>query len=171
LLESALQNLFNSKSYDDIKNNLDVSIPIMPRGSEEKPKAYRKEICDIINDIDKICVWANTDEIRESIYSTKEYVKSIIEIVTLLDKSIKDYKFENDLYEFSDIANISIKLIKENDDVREELRNYFHEILVDEYQDTNDLQEEFISFISNNNNVYMVGDIKQSIYRLEMLIH
>ena len=36
--------------------------------------------------------------------------------------------------------------------------------MIDEYQDTNDLQEEFISLIENNN-VYMVGDIKQSIYR------
>ena len=46
----------------------------------------------------------------------------------------------------------------------EELKNYFKEIMIDEYQDTNDLQEEFISMISDNN-VYMVGDIKQSIYR------
>ena len=36
--------------------------------------------------------------------------------------------------------------------------------MIDEYQDTNDVQEEFIAYISNNN-VYMVGDIKQSIYR------
>ena len=42
--------------------------------------------------------------------------------------------------------------------------NYFNEIMIDEYQDTSDLQEEFIGQIENNN-VYMVGDIKQSIYR------
>ena len=44
------------------------------------------------------------------------------------------------------------------------MKNYFNEIMVDEYQDTSDIQEEFINLIENNN-VYMVGDIKQSIYR------
>ena len=59
---------------------------------------------------------------------------------------------------------MAIKVVDENDDIREELKNSFNEILVDEYQDTSDTQEKFISLISNNN-VYMVGDIKQSIYR------
>ena len=49
-------------------------------------------------------------------------------------------------------------------DIREEIKNSFQEIMVDEYQDTSDLQEKFISLISRDN-VYMVGDIKQSIYR------
>ena len=46
----------------------------------------------------------------------------------------------------------------------EEIRDSFKEIMIDEYQDTNDIQDAFISLIANNN-VYMVGDIKQSIYR------
>ncbi len=58
---------------------------------------------------------------------------------------------------------MAIKLLKENEQIREEVKNSFKEICIDEYQDTNDLQEEFISLIQNNN-VYMVGDIKQSIY-------
>ncbi|UKI28027.1 MAG: UvrD-helicase domain-containing protein [Bacilli bacterium] len=62
------------------------------------------------------------------------------------------------------MANLAIKLVKENSQIREEIKNNLNEILIDEYQDTNDVQEEFISYISNNN-VYMVGDIKQSIYR------
>ena len=55
-------------------------------------------------------------------------------------------------------------LVEENKEIREEIKNNLNEILIDEYQDTNDVQEEFISYIANNN-VYMVGDIKQSIYR------
>ena len=75
-----------------------------------------------------------------------------------------EYKRINNSYEFNDIAILAIKVVKENTSVREELKNYFKEIMIDEYQDTNDLQEEFISMISDHN-VYMVGDIKQSIYR------
>ncbi len=55
-------------------------------------------------------------------------------------------------------------LVTENSSVLAELKNAYAEIMIDEYQDTNDLQELFISKIANNN-VYMVGDIKQSIYR------
>jgi len=59
---------------------------------------------------------------------------------------------------------MAISILENHKEVREELKNKYQEILIDEYQDTNDLQDLFISFIENNN-VYMVGDIKQSIYR------
>ena len=59
---------------------------------------------------------------------------------------------------------MAINIVKNNPYIQTELRNSFQEIMIDEYQDTSDLQEEFISLIEKNN-VYMVGDIKQSIYR------
>ncbi len=59
---------------------------------------------------------------------------------------------------------MAIKLVEENEIIREELKNKFNEIMIDEYQDTSDLQETFIKYLENDN-VYMVGDIKQSIYR------
>ena len=90
--------------------------------------------------------------------------KVILDIILELDSEINKYKEKNNLYEFNDISHMAIKLVKDNLMVRDELKNYFNEIMVDEYQDTSDLQETFISYIENNN-VYMVGDIKQSIYR------
>ena len=54
-------------------------------------------------------------------------------------------------------------MLKEYPDICDELKYFYKEIMVDEYQDTNDIQEEFINLIANNN-LYMVGDIKQSIY-------
>ena len=56
-----------------------------------------------------------------------------------------------------------MNVVKDNKDIQEELKNKYKMIMIDEYQDTNDIQEEFISYIQNNN-VYCVGDIKQSIY-------
>ena len=101
---------------------------------------------------------------KEVILSTKDYIEIIIDIIKMLDERITLYKMHNDLYDFVDISKLAIKIVKENKEIKEEIKNYFEEILVDEYQDTSDLQEEFITLISNNN-VYMVGDIKQSIYR------
>ena len=59
---------------------------------------------------------------------------------------------------------MAIELVDKHEDIKNEIANSFKEILIDEYQDTNDLQDAFISRIERNN-VYMVGDIKQSIYR------
>ncbi len=81
-----------------------------------------------------------------------------------LDTRVFSYKKSIKSYEFNDISHMAIKILKNNKDVRLELKEYFNEIMIDEYQDTSDIQEYFISMIENNN-VYMVGDIKQSIYR------
>ena len=56
-----------------------------------------------------------------------------------------------------------MNVVKDNKDIQEELKNKYKMIMIDEYQDTSLLQEEFVKLISSNN-VYMVGDIKQSIY-------
>ena len=91
---------------------------------------------------------------------TKEYTEEIINIIKELDKRVQEYKWKYNYFEYSDISRLAIKLVKENTLVREEIKNNLNEILIDEYQDTNDVQEEFISYISSNN-VYMVGDIQQ----------
>lgn len=159
-----LKPLLESISYNSIKSNLDIKLPPVPRNTIELAKKAKENINSILKDLTILCNYNDTNKIKESIYSTKDYVEIICEIILILDERLNEFKFENDTYEFNDIAKMAIKIIKENDEIRNELKYHFNEILVDEYQDTNDLQEEFISLISNDN-VYMVGDIKQSIYR------
>ena len=162
LLDS-LNQLLNSENYRDVKINLSVSMPRMQKLSDEE-KELKEEINDGIKELKNICIYESTDEIYKSILSTKKYVECIIDILTLLNDRITQYKLENNMYEFNDVASLSIKILKEFPFAREEIKNSLNEIMIDEYQDTNNVQEEFISLISNNN-VYMVGDIKQSIYR------
>ena len=110
-------------------------------------------------------VYSYTDDDLKSQYLyTKNNVKFLIDVLKELDKEITEFKNTNNAYEFNDIALKAIELVKNNESVREEIKNKTKEIMIDEYQDTNDIQEEFISYISNHN-VYMVGDVKQSIYR------
>ena len=159
-----IKSLLESKNYDDILKNIDVKIPNLPKNSDHTAKEIKDNISKILKELKLLCKYKNIDEIKKQILLTKDYVKIIIDIILELDEKINKYKYKNDSYEFNDIAVLSINLLKENDDVRIEMKNSFNEIMVDEYQDTNDIQEEFINLISNNN-VYMVGDIKQSIYR------
>lgn len=153
-----LEPLMLSKSFFDIKNNINIKLPRLSKSTPDIKK-YKTNISNLIKEINNfvnICY--------DDIYDTKDYALIIIEILKKLDKRIKIFKEKNNSYEFVDISKLAIKVVRENKQVREELKNYYNEIMVDEYQDTSDLQEEFISLISNNN-VYMVGDVKQSIYR------
>ena len=163
-LYEVINALLNSETYLDIKNNSILKLPPLPRGSLDAAKKIKDKLNKKIKSINELCNYDSIDKIKETILKTKDYVKVIIDIILELTKKINFYKRQNDLYEFNDIALLAIKIVKENDNVALELKNNFKEIMIDEYQDTNDLQEEFIKYISSNN-VYMVGDIKQSIYR------
>ena len=165
-LTEALSPLLNAETIDEI--NLEASLtklPTLPRGSEEDVKKSRDLLKSSLDELKTITTdFGNVEDLKTAFTKTSDQVKIIIEIVKeYLDKFHK-YKEDNEIYDFQDIALLSIRVLKENESVRNELRDTFKEIMIDEYQDTNDIQETFISMIENHN-VYMVGDIKQSIYR------
>jgi ATP-dependent helicase/nuclease subunit A len=164
-LSGYLQNLFSCTSYDDVRAVLiNFKLPNLKKGESEEAKKYKAEIKDITDEIATFCNYRNLEEIKETIKLTNRYAKSIVSILQKLDERLTTYKSKNELFDFTDIAFMAIKIVKENAQVRNELKATYNEILLDEYQDTNDLQELFINLIANNN-VYMVGDVKQSIYR------
>ena len=158
-----LNPLLNSNTYVEIKNNSIIKLPQLPRGSSDELKEKKEELKNLIDYINKLTE-EPLDKIKENILKTKDYIEIILEIIKKLDKKIMNFKQQSEMYEFNDIAKMAINVLEQNENIRLELKNYYNEIMVDEYQDTNDIQEKFISLIENNN-VYMVGDIKQSIYR------
>lgn len=93
--------------------------------------------------------------------------KEASDLVWLVKEFIEEYtaiKEKRNLYEFSDIEHLTYRLFTENEAIRNEYKNKYDEILIDEYQDTNILQDKIFESISDNN-IFMVGDLKQSIYR------
>lgn len=162
-LEVLLFDLINSKNYEDIKTNAIIDIPRLPNNSSDKAKYFKSEITNNLNDIKKMTLLSKNALIKE-VFQTNDFAKIIISILSELNEKIIKYKLKVNHFEYSDISKLAIKLLKENDDVRLEITNKYQEIMIDEYQDTSNIQEEFISLIDNNN-VYVVGDIKQSIYR------
>ncbi|MBR1376463.1 MAG: UvrD-helicase domain-containing protein [Bacilli bacterium] len=163
-LFSSFDNLISSTTYEEIAEAiLNSSIPKLPNNSPEELKKLRVTLKKKLDNM-TILVEDDLSTLKENVLSTKDYVEVIIKIIKELDKKIALYKQEYDNYEFIDISKMAIKVVKDNPEVRDELKYYYNEIMVDEYQDTNDLQELFVSLIENNN-VYMVGDVKQSIYR------
>ena len=160
-----IEPLLNSNTYKDIKMSIElIGSPRKNKNCSDDYKYYKDEIKTILDKLTDLTRFNDEEEITNSYMFTKSYIEAIIKIINKYDESFKKYKDETNLYTFNDIALMAIKVIKENKSVREEITNSFDEIMVDEYQDTSDSEEEFINLISNNN-VYMVGDIKQSIYR------
>ncbi len=163
-LETALKELLNSDTYDTIKISANIKLPPLPKNSPEELKILKENLKKACDDVKNLCSYDDFEDIKHKITMSYDYVTIILDIITHLDEQMMAYKHEKNFYEFNDVIKMLIKVIKCHPIVKEELTSSFKEIMVDEYQDTNDLQESVISLISNNN-VYMVGDIKQSIYR------
>lgn len=157
-----LKKLLSANKYEDYK--IQYKLPNVPKNSSDEIKKLKKEISEILKEISNLTTYNDLEDVKQTILSTYDYAKEIKDILLKLNLKLNDYKLNNDLYEFNDIAILAINIIKNNSNVQNELKNSFEEIMIDEYQDTNDIQEEFISLIANHN-VYVVGDIKQSIYR------
>ena len=159
-------NLYKAKEYDEIYNattNLPERFPSIKLDEDVKP--YKEKYKNTLDELKEVVTkYGTQEEIKNSLEKTNIYVEAILDIIKDFLEELHKYKRENEIYDFQDIALLSIKILEEHESVREELRDSFKEIMIDEYQDTNDIQERFISLIENNN-VYMVGDIKQAIYR------
>lgn len=105
------------------------------------------------------------------------YMKMISQLTLEFINRFKEKKRERNILDFNDLEHLCLKILIENDEednicsssVAKGFREYFDEVLVDEYQDSNNVQEAIIDLVSRktleNPNVFMVGDVKQSIYR------
>ncbi len=153
---------YSASSYDEI---VKLSFDTVRLKTEDSDAIKLKEkIKKIKNKIDDYINFVSEEEIYNELLSTKDNVEVIIKILQELEIRLNIYKQEESVYSFNDISLMAIKVVEENLEIKEELTNKFNEIMIDEYQDTNDIGEYFISLITKNN-LYMVGDIKQSIYR------
>ncbi|HOO22543.1 MAG TPA: UvrD-helicase domain-containing protein [Clostridia bacterium] len=90
--------------------------------------------------------------------------KKLVEATLKVQDEYSSYKAKKNLVDLDDLKHYALEILKDGK-AREEIRNSFDYIFVDEYQDTDYLQEKMLGQISKNDNVFVVGDIKQSIYR------
>ena len=156
----------NLNSYEEVRSYVANISAVRKKNKEEYDDdalALKDKIKDIIKEINELTKY-DKSTLFNDVLINKDYVNCLLDLAEELNRRINVYKKENNLYDFIDIAKLAIEVVDKNDDIRESIKDNFYEILIDEYQDTSDIQELLISKISNNN-VYVVGDIKQSIYR------
>lgn len=92
-------------------------------------------------------------------------VELLRDFVADFAQSYLERKKAENAFEFGDISHFAIEILETFPEVRRFYQERYHEVMVDEYQDTNHTQERMLDLLSKGQNRFMVGDIKQSIYR------
>mgnify|MGYP004653449341 FL=1 len=162
-IDEYFNGLFNAVEYDEYVLFMSKS-SVRFTSVDENGLVLKEELKKKIEEIKKLLRFKDKNELTLGIEKTRRNIQVILNIISKMDNEVAKYKDKTGSYEFNDIAHMALGIVQNNLEIREEIKNYFNEIMVDEYQDTSNIQEEFVSLISNNN-VYMVGDVKQSIYR------
>ncbi len=170
-LDSSLQNLFEATDYSSLYSAVIlVGLPRKPSTRDEAIKQYLNDSYTPIRNLIKkmqetitLTFAENRSKAIESVLKTKKTVLLLMDVVKSYLMKLTRTKKERNLFNFQDIMDLTIRLLEEQTEVREGLKGSIDEIMVDEYQDTNDMQDYLISLLEENN-VFMVGDIKQSIY-------
>lgn len=163
-------NAYNFSKIDFEKWPVDRKITLLIKDEAKKIRDdVKKKISTSIN---KVLIYnsetANTDitEMYNIFYKLKNL------IIEFSDR-FKVRKKEKNVIDFNDIEHFALKLLVKKDkngkiistDIANEYKEKFEEIAIDEYQDSNLVQEYILSSISRGNNIFMVGDVKQSIYK------
>ncbi len=148
----------------------------LTRSRKSKTKLASDEDWDRIllkrNDIKKqfreaCTVDKNGEDLDDSLdgAAMKRTLCGLIRLVKEFNNYFEAKKDAHGVKEFSDIEHLTYRLFSENENIRNEYRDKYDEILIDEYQDTNGLQDAIFESISKDKkNIFMVGDLKQSIY-------
>ena len=129
--------------------------------------ACRSRARDLAREMTKTFFISSFEEQAAELNRTAPMAKILQKLLLEFDGIFRAAKAEKRLVDFNDIEHFCLEILQENG-AAAFYRNKFQYIFIDEYQDTNILQEEIISKIRRENNLFMVGDIKQSIYKFRL---
>ena len=169
------ENINNWDELYKIYNNM--SFVSWPRKKIESDlKEYAKNVRDDVkkkfsSKLSKILI-CNSEETNQDIFDMYEILLKLKNLILEFGKEFSKRKRLKNMVDFNDIEHLALDILikKQEDkieitDVAKRYQKKFIEIAIDEYQDSNLVQEYILTSISNNNNIFMVGDVKQSIYK------
>ena len=140
---------------------------------KEEAKSARDTVKKKISDTTSKILLYNSKQAFSDIYEMYDILKILKDVIFKFSKEYTEKKKERNIIDFNDIEHYALKILtKKNEDglyvpteVAKKYQEKFVEIAIDEYQDSNQVQEYILSTVSRGNNIFMVGDIKQSIYK------
>lgn len=123
-------------------------------------KAVRKEAKSLF---DKVFKGLDMDDQVQRMHAVQPLVEGLVNIIGDIHERYERLKFENALIDFHDLEMYAIKMLSDNQ-ISQHYKDYYKRVFVDEYQDTSPIQETIIEKVSYPENLFCVGDVKQSIY-------
>ena len=175
ILENLKRSLNSWDKAYEINQNL--KFPTWPRQKvESELKDEAKKIRDdgkkkLSKILDKILIY-NSRQANEDIYDMYSILSKLKNLIFEFNEEFSKRKRNKNIVDFNDIEHFALKiLLKEENgkiqvsEVAKRYQEKYLEIAIDEYQDSNLVQEYILSSVSKGNNIFMVGDVKQSIYK------
>lgn len=169
-----------------VKSISDISYMRLSGKQVECDDDLKEEVKNIRNNnVKKIITQIKTDfalrqeqEMLDDIHHTARVMRALVEVVLLFSEAFQEAKAEKSIVDYNDLEHYCLEILldpsSEADNiipsiVAKELQEFYEEIYIDEYQDSNIVQENMLKVISRDDkNRFMVGDIKQSIYRFRL---
>lgn len=184
ILEDLLSKLQNESSFNEMKDSIEeVKWSTLKRGKKgydkalaEMVKGLREEVKDAVKSL-KANYFSETEEEHLAMLKViYPHLKALKALTELFMEKYSQKKREKSLLDFSDLEHLALRILTVEEggevvpsEVAKIYKEKFEDVLVDEYQDSNEVQEVLITMVSRKEedrpNVFMVGDVKQSIYR------
>jgi ATP-dependent helicase/nuclease subunit A len=163
-------------SYEALSRKSDSAVD---QDKRQSVKMNREELKKVLGELKEKYFFDSPEQLMQDMISCKENVTELISLAIAFTKAYTEAKRDKNVVDFSDIEHLALQvLMKEQDGkmvpskVAMDYCNYFYEIMIDEYQDSNLVQEYLLTAISKESlekkNLFMVGDVKQSIYKFRL---
>lgn len=136
------------------------------RSVGEDYKAFNEACKKVISKLKSVFP-SSYAELQRDIDKNRNYLARFVDVLKRVWKEYAALKKKENKLDFADLEYYAVKALQ-NDEIASELSKRYDYVCVDEYQDVNAVQEYILSRISNGRNTFMVGDVKQSIYKFRM---
>ena len=176
MLQTLKNNLDNwDRAYEISKNINFVTWPRKKIESsiKEEAKIIRDDVKKKLNKVINKILICDSDEAKQDIQDMYNVLDKLKYVILEFQEEFSKRKREKNIVDFNDIEHFALKiLLKETEegkieptDVAKKYKEKYIEIAIDEYQDSNLVQEYILNAVSKGDNIFMVGDVKQSIYK------
>lgn len=144
---------------------------------KERVKSMRDAAKKTVDGIKQKYFGMSTKLMYEQLERQRPFVKELIRLSLEFYDAMENVKTRKRVFDFSDIEHFALRILVDEQtleptETAREFSKHFEEIMIDEYQDSNQVQEDILTAISREHqgvgNMFMVGDVKQSIYRFRM---
>lgn len=173
----SIHTAFGLLRFDRLPSKKDETVSPIKR---EMAKNLRTQVKEQLGDLQKKYFFRTKEQIFEQMKACCAAVEALVDLTLAFKQTFDAMKRDKNILDFDDIEHFALSILVKDEgegscvptETALEYRSYFHEILIDEYQDSNLVQEYILSCISGEDegryNRFMVGDVKQSIYKFRL---